>query len=225
MADEHPTESPPGTPGRRALGAMESAVRRARESAGAPPLSSSVPLRPSLAPPRPADGRRSAGRDRWLIRAVAVVAALIVAAAVALLASLSTSTSSLSHRRPLDAHDERAAPLTVGRPRQRRQRFDLVRLDRTSTSTSAAVVPAGPPGISSLSPSSGSAGQTITVAGANFLSNNGQILATFNGQVATTSCPTQNTCIVTAPSSTVASAQVVITTSSGPSNAVTFTYG
>ena len=29
MADEHAVEPPPGTPGQRALGAMESAVRRA----------------------------------------------------------------------------------------------------------------------------------------------------------------------------------------------------
>src|SRR5580704_4905613 len=90
MADDHATEPPPGTPGRRALGAMESAVRRARESAGAPPLSSSAPppapTRPVRTPPqptrvepapRPAEDRRSAGRDRWLIRAVAVVAALV----------------------------------------------------------------------------------------------------------------------------------------------------
>ena len=55
-------------------------------------------------------------------------------------------------------------------------------------------VAGGPPVISSLSPSSGTAGQGIQVAGANFLSANGQIVATFNGQVAPTSCPAQNTC-------------------------------
>ena len=38
MSDERTAEPGPGTPGQRALGAMESAVRRARESAGAPPL-------------------------------------------------------------------------------------------------------------------------------------------------------------------------------------------
>src|SRR5580704_13650196 len=38
MADEHAAEPPPGSPGQRALGAMESAVRRARESAGIAPL-------------------------------------------------------------------------------------------------------------------------------------------------------------------------------------------
>ena len=59
----------------------------------------------------------------------------------------------------------------------------------------------------------------------NFLSSSGQIVATFNGQVAPTSCPAQNTCTVTVPPSTSPSAQVVITTARGTSNAVTFTYG
>ncbi len=62
------------------------------------------------------------------------------------------------------------------------------------------------------------------MAGANFLSTSGQIVATFNGQVAPTSCPAQNTCTITVPSSTSPSAQVVITTSGGTSNSVTFTY-
>src|ERR1700677_2129226 len=45
MSDERTAEPAPGTPGQRALGAMESAVRRARESAGAPPLPSPPSLR------------------------------------------------------------------------------------------------------------------------------------------------------------------------------------
>jgi hypothetical protein len=64
----------------------------------------------------------------------------------------------------------------------------------------------------------------MTITGANFLSSNGQIVATFNGRVATTSCPAQNTCTVTVPPSTAPSAQVVITTAGGASNAVTFDY-
>jgi hypothetical protein len=42
--------------------------------------------------------------------------------------------------------------------------------------------------------------------------------------VAPTSCPAQNTCTVTVPSSNAPSAQVVITTAGGASNAETFTY-
>jgi hypothetical protein len=49
-------------------------------------------------------------------------------------------------------------------------------------------------------------------------------VATFNGQVAPTSCPAQNTCTVTVPTSSAPSAQVVITTAGGESNAQTFTY-
>jgi hypothetical protein len=79
--------------------------------------------------------------------------------------------------------------------------------------------------ISALSPASGAAGQGIQVAGANFLSSDGQIVASFNGQVAPTSCPAQNVCTVTVPPmSAPGFALVTITTAVGTSNAVTFTY-
>ena len=61
--------------------------------------------------------------------------------------------------------------------------------------------------------------------GANFLSSSGQIVAMFNGQVAPTSCPAQNTCTVTVPPSPgAATVQVTITTAGGTSNAVKFVY-
>ena len=41
----------------------------------------------------------------------------------------------------------------------------------------------------------------MLVSGANFLSASGQIVATFNGQVAPTSCPAQNACTITEPTS------------------------
>ena len=95
----------------------------------------------------------------------------------------------------------------------------------TTTSTAPPATPGGPPVIASLSPASGAAGQGIVVDGSNFLSSDGQIVATFNGQVAPTSCPAANTCTVTVPPmSGSSSAQVMITTASGNSNAVTFTY-
>jgi hypothetical protein len=79
--------------------------------------------------------------------------------------------------------------------------------------------------ISVLSPASGPAGEGIQVAGANFLSSNGQIVASFNGEVAPTSCPAQDVCTVTVPPITGSTAaQVTITTAGGTSNAVTFTY-
>ena len=95
----------------------------------------------------------------------------------------------------------------------------------TTTTTTPPVVASGPPVIASLDPASGSAGQGIQIAGSNFLSSSGHIVATFNGQVAPTSCPAQNTCSVTVPpSSGPGTAQVVVTTAGGTSNAMTFTY-
>src|ERR1700677_1329883 len=96
MPDERTAQPAPGTPGQRALGAMESAVRRARESAGAPALPSpprlsgpSATRRDGAAPPReerrpPVPPERTqppapsgatpppASPDRWLIGTVAV---------------------------------------------------------------------------------------------------------------------------------------------------------
>ena len=197
MADERTAEPPPGTPGQRALGAMESAVRRARESAGAasaalspvaraqpaskpvgaspPPLATQAAQAVSTAPPReeqaaPDSARAdatarpircndaSARPDRWLIRAVAVVAALVVAAAIALIVSL-TSSSTLRRPRPPPRSardDDRASPLTVDTPSSRRRANGgrpTTSTPTTSTSTTVAVTPAGPPVISSLSPS------------------------------------------------------------------------
>jgi hypothetical protein len=79
--------------------------------------------------------------------------------------------------------------------------------------------------ISSLSPASGAAGVGVQVAGTNFLSSDGQIVASFNGEVAPTNCPAQNVCTVTVPPlAGPTAAQVTITTAGGTSNAVTFTY-
>jgi IPT/TIG domain len=196
---------------------MEIAVRRAREKAGAAALPDPTlsPDRPSA--PEPPSGSVAPGRlDRWLIRSVALVAALVVAAAIALIVSESDSPPppSPSATRSSAPHTPSRAARNGGAPRS------------TSTSTPTTIVPAagGPPEISSMSPASGSAGQAIVVAGANFLSSSGQIVATFDGQVAPTSCPAQNTCDVTVPASMSPSAQVVITTPGGASNALTFTY-
>jgi len=56
MPDERTAETPQGTPGQRALGAMESAVRRARESASAPPVVRAP------APPGPTPDEAGRGR-------------------------------------------------------------------------------------------------------------------------------------------------------------------
>jgi hypothetical protein len=275
MADEHAVEPPPGTPGQRALGAMESAVRRAREASGRSPLPPSEhasqptevmapPTRPVArhvdpAPPteevRPVgdvrliagaqplgnDRRRQATRpepdprpaarpNRWLIGSVAVVAALVVAAAIALIVSLrgATPTSTTAAGSTHTSTPASGIPSTSASGGATHPTTSTTATATTapssSTSTTAAVAPGGPPSIASLSPSSGTAGQSITVTGTKFVSSSGQIVATFNGQVAPTSCPAPNSCTLTAPPSTSPSAQVVITTSGGTSNAVTFIY-
>lgn len=244
MADEQAAAGPPpGSPGQRALGAMESAVRRARESTGIAPPPDPTPTRGQVATPADptapvaavlpgAPGGRppSPGRERWLTRSVAAVAALVAAAAIALLVSViagpsapapNATRSAPTTAAPTGSHS--TGPRSGGRGRTAGTTSPSSS-STTSTSTTVAVAPNGPPVISSLSPSNGSAGQSITIAGANFLSTDGHIVATFNGQVAPTSCPAQNTCTVTVPASTTPSAQVVITTAGGASNAVTFSY-
>jgi hypothetical protein len=249
MSEGTAAEPPNGTPGRRALGAMESAVRRARERTGATTLTSTPPessppaaYQPSALPPPPppppprpwaagpippgTEPHRSAQREHWLAVSVAVVAVLVVAAGIALAVSsgggapqVASPPSSTSPGLAHGAHPPAAQHATGG------SSGHGSRTSRTTTSVAPAATPGGPPVISSITPTSGSAGQGVQVAGSNFLSSDGQIVATFNGQVAPTSCPAQNTCTVTVPPMTgAASAQITITTAGGTSNAVTFTY-
>ncbi len=221
MTDGQSDEPPPGTPGRRALGAMESAARRARESAGGgPPPPSASWQRPVRPTDRAPDAARSP--DRWLVASVAVVAVLVVVGAIALAFSGGNSPQVAAPPSSTVAH-----PSTTIASRHGGGTTRPSHATSTSTTTTVPSTPGAAPVISSLTPSSGTAGQGIQVAGSNFMSSDGQIVATFNGQVAPTSCPAQNTCtiIVPPPPPGSQSAQVTITTASGTSNAVTFTYG
>lgn len=245
MTDGQASEPPQGTPGRRALGAMESAVRRVRESAGGTPVqrppSASAPSETSTGPGprpeyRPADpvqaGREQAvTRERWLVGSVLVAAVLVVVGAVALALTV-TSNESPSSTPSTVAAPGGSRPATTGHGGAggtnrggSHTRSTSPGTSPSSTTTTAPPTPGGAPVISALDPASGVAGQGIEIAGANFLSSSGQIVATFNGQVAPTTCPAQSTCTVTVPPGPGAgSVQVVITTSAGSSNPVTFTY-
>jgi hypothetical protein len=157
--------------------------------------------------------------------AVAVVAALVVAAGIALAVSPGNSGPQVAAPPPSSASTTQPATHHPATPRHSGRRGSAGSSSSSTTAPAAPAVAGGPPVISSITPSSGAAGQGIQVAGANFLSSNGQITATFNGQVAPTSCPAENTCTVTVPPNTGATtAQIVITTASGTSNAVTFNY-
>ncbi len=230
-----PTAKPPqGGPSQRALGAMEIAVRRARESgeADARPAPPAQPRPPDpVAPSR--DKAADPRPDRWLLTAVGIVGALVVAGTIGLAVSLAegsgnpvpASSSATTSGQGVPAHPtHHSPPVTAGT-----HSGSGAGSSTTTTTTTASTLgpaPAGPPVISGLDPSSGVAGQGIEVTGSNFLSSNGQIVASFNGQVTRTSCADQNSCTVTVPpSSGPQSAQVTITTAAGTSNAATFTYG
>ena len=216
-------EQPAGTPSPRALGAMESAVRRVRASNATTTFDAPTPPDPYRPPAPPVRGwdtlaTRWPGRsDRWLVAAVVVAAVAVVALGIALIVSLGGGGSHVAAPSGSTAPAVGHRPVHHGTP--------SVAGSSTTTSTLVAT-PGGPPVIDSITPSSGTAGQTISITGANFLSSDGHIVATFNGVVASTSCPAQNACTATVPPSNGAtSAQVAITTAAGASNSVPFTYG
>lgn len=73
---------------------------------------------------------------------------------------------------------------------------------------------------------SGAPGEDVVVTGTNLFSADGEILAHFAGAPAPTTCPGQHSCTLVVPVDPTASAtvSVTITTQSGTSNALTFTY-
>lgn len=237
MSDGPAGEPPRGTPSRRALGAMENAVQRARASARSTPSPPPPkPFEPSPAPQSPPVADETATEapwhrvrldERWLMVSVAVAATLVVIGAIAL--ALSSGSGGPQQAAPPPASGTtppgHGSPPAGSRSSGGNSHQPHSSASTATTTTAPPAAPGGPPVISALSPASGAAGQGIQVAGANFLSSSGQIVATFNGQVAPTSCPAQNVCSVTVPPmSSPGSAQVVITTASGTSNALTFTY-
>lgn len=251
MSDWTTGERPPGAPSQRALGAMESAVRRARERAGLATASGPIqedtqpvsvaalnedpptPPVPSWSRPQPARSEppnapartdESARREHWLAISVAAVAALVLIAGIALAVSSGGGGEQGAPPSAAVTTAHSGAPAAARHPVQGRHTGRSGRAP-TTTSTAPPATPGGPPVLASLSPDSGAAGESIQVTGSNLLSSSGQIVASFNGQVAPTSCPSSNTCTVTVPPmSGSSSARVTITTASGTSNAVTFTY-
>jgi len=95
----------------------------------------------------------------------------------------------------------------------------------TTTPSGTSVAAGGAPTISSLTPSTGSAGQVVVVSGTNLVSANGHVEVRFGDLVAPTSCPTQGSCRATVPPSA-AGGRVLVTvsTQSGTSNGLWFTY-
>lgn len=231
------TDPYPTSPGPRALDAMEHAVRRARESAGdpvgpTPPHGVDAPtalhdtLQPEGGPKRRPTRRIPA--ERWLVFAVAVAALLVVGGAGGLAVALTNGSgpgqvAAPPIRTPTNLHASRPAH---GKAHAKGPAVSP-QTGATTTTSAPVVITGTAPVISSLSPASGNTGQTVQISGGNFLSTNGQIVASFGGTAASTDCPTQSTCTVTVPTGLAPSASVpvTITTAQGVSNTVTFTFG
>lgn len=79
------------------------------------------------------------------------------------------------------------------------------------------------PAISGISPTSGIVGASVTISGTDFGSTQGSSTVTFGGTAASVTSWSAASVTVTAPAGT-GSASVVLTTSAGASNAVSFTY-
>ena len=100
----------------------------------------------------------------------------------------------------------------------------------TATTAPATTLPAATspnaPQLSSISPAAGAAGQVVTISGTNFISANGVVVASFNGQLAGTVCPVVTACTVTVPSlgATPGNVVVTVTTAAGTSNGLAFSY-
>ena len=160
-------------------------------------------------------------RLRWAIGIATGVLVLMVAALVA--------TANGSDRQP-----DSQVTATTGSPGPANSRVQSGPTGAPSghggvsfTPTSTALAkPGGAPTLSALAPASGHAGQTVTVTGSNFLSSSGQISVQIGGQMAPVTCPDQTTCTVVIPPDpgSTSSASVTITTDSGTSNTLIFTY-
>lgn len=111
------------------------------------------------------------------------------------------------HRRPAAATSTTRPPASPG----------------SSTTTTTPRSGNGPT-ITSLTPSTGSSGQTVTIGGSGLFSSNGQILAYFGTEVAPTACPTVSSCTVTVPPGSPGPETVTVVTDRGTSNGLTFTY-
>jgi hypothetical protein len=245
-SEDRTGDARPTSPGAKALGAMELAARRARESRAQTTATRDPDTPPGLDQPtawgEPPDVERRDSEDspgsrtiatvppeRWLAVAVGAAAVLVVIAAIALVVSLTSGSSPGPVAAPPAGH---GTSHTNGTPARSggggaAQPSSAPAAPQTTSTLPSLGTPGGAPVISSLTPSSGSSGQTLQVTGSNFLSSDGQIVATFAGQVAPTACPSQTTCTVTVPptSAPPGPVPVTITTSAGTSNTVTFTYG
>jgi|GEM_PF-6453097 len=184
------------------------------------------------------DGRRARA---WLASGTAALLVLAVAG-VALSLSLHPPRPATHRtgaaRRPAvphrNAETPRAKTGTTSRTHGTAHRHHHPRTKGAASATpmssppTSAPAPAstGSPRLSSVSPTSGGAGQAVVVVGSGLFSANGEVLAYFGSTPAPTSCGTQTSCTVTVPDlgGSPSTVPLTIVTASGRSNALSFTY-
>jgi len=155
---------------------------------------------------------------------VTVAAAVVLLTSVALAISLLTGGSSGLRPRSGETTPARRHPAPPSAHSQASPGANTT----APTSTTPSTVAAGPgPTLSTLTPSGGSAGQSVVISGTSFMSADGHIVARFGAQTAPTRCPDLTSCTVTVPplAGPLNAVPVTITTDAGVSNALTFTYG
>ena len=97
----------------------------------------------------------------------------------------------------------------------------------SSTSRQPSAKPGPRPVLLEISPASGPAGQRVTLRGRGFFSADGQITVTFGAAQAPVACPSETTCHATVPSRpgiSSATVPVRVSTETGRSNPVAFSY-
>jgi hypothetical protein len=178
------------------------------------------------ATPDPAARTRSPEerRERRLFVSVLTLAFLVLAGAIALAFTLGAEQSGLPS---LPVTPSAQAGHATGSANASGHGPPTTRASHRSTSSGSATGRAGTaPVATSLSPSQGAPGQTVTVSGSKFMSADGQIVAHFAGVTAATDCPVQTSCTVVVP--TLAGAprtvRVTVTSESGTSAGLTFSY-
>ena len=206
-----PTHDDPDQPGPRALGAMSADANRAAGGGDDGPNGEGPKVSPEMVRAYEAARRIQAKRrNERILRALAVVLGMAV-----VLAAVTLGVIEIGHHIHTSSPGASASGSSSGSSSS-----------STTSSSLPAVVPGGPPVVMSLSPSSGAAGQTVVITGANFVSADGHVAASFGGVVASTQCSSATSCTATAPPAPAGGGQVpvTVTTATGTSNPVNFTY-
>jgi IPT/TIG domain len=130
-----------------------------------------------------------------------------------------------SHR-PASQHGT-ASPPTTGVTSQSLPQFQGAGGDTASAALAGGASPGPVPVLAAISPAAGVGGQVVTLSGTGLFSANGVITVSFGSTLAPVRCPTETTCRVTVPPRKPASGSVAVrvTTQSGTSNQLSFSYG